>query len=150
VRRWPTAAERQPLAAKADLSTTKPLVEELPVAPKPREFVDITPAALITLRRQPNLTAIQAERVLAPYVGKWLKITGGVHDVSQNILWLNVPAKPPNPSYNVAATALDERNRQSFSLMEQREITIIGRIGRVEYSNVALDSCELVPVLDFL
>ena len=76
----PTAAPARPLPPIVDLAGHEPEIDD--TAGAQREFLDedMTPARLA--RYGAGRTAIQRDLSVAPYLGKWLRYCGRVHDIS--------------------------------------------------------------------
>ncbi len=116
--------------------------------PKEKEFVDVTPQYLQGLRRQKNISSVQIDRILAPYIGKWIKVTGVVTEVYRSTLWLRVsyePKKLGEEHYNVMVMlVIPEKERERFHLPElNKTISAIGQINAVSPHEVELENCEL-------
>jgi hypothetical protein len=64
--------------------------------PKKREFVDISPEALLGLSNQKDLTRVQTDLMIKPYIGKWLRVTGAITDIYPNAVALRTTEGKPS------------------------------------------------------
>jgi hypothetical protein len=135
---------REALPPQSEPEPVAPPAVTLPVAvAEPRQFVDIIHDTLLKLRAQQNLTRVQTDRMLAPYIGKWIRVTGVVNDIFQKILFLKVEPAEPARGWNVTLK-YDDANRDSFHLLGAGQtITVVGRINSVGFGDIELDSAEL-------
>jgi hypothetical protein len=108
---------------------------------KPKSFIDVAPSSLLEMRNKEGLTRVQTDRMLAPYIGKWIKYTGPIKNVSERHVVLSINGS----DYNTVFGRFITEHRDRFHLLEiGKTITIIGQIEDVFSSEVSLDDCELV------
>jgi putative nucleic acid binding protein len=113
--------------------------------PPNREIIDATPDYLVALFDQH--TSIQAQRLIEPYIGKWMIVSGRLRDIADHghgsqltfessainefgvvFMWFRQP---------------DRSDRLSV-LRRGTELTVLGQIRWVNKIEVNLDNCELV------
>jgi hypothetical protein len=118
--------------------------------PKERIFVPdlITPVALAKLIRGQN--PLQAEKLTAAYVGKWIKVTAQVFsiDVTGSEIYLGLM---PNLGDTSAAfrgegvTAFFPKSAEGLEILSRGDdITLIGKIAKVDSAGLLVTHCELV------
>jgi hypothetical protein len=111
--------------------------------PMLRDFINVTPGYLIGLCR--GLTAAQAEKLVESYKGKWLTATAHVGDVNVE----------PYYGYTLLQGATEDGARVSFTfaianagrlelLPPGHEVTVQGKITKIQAWGLSLDDCELV------
>jgi hypothetical protein len=122
----------------------KPEPTPEPIKEEPREFVNTTPEYLLGIRRQENLTRIQTDKLLSPYFGKWLKVTGTVTQIYDRITWVRIGEAVPGKTLSVILIVKDTWKPRFHMLEMNNIITAIGKIGEISYSEVQLEECELV------
>ena len=101
-----------------------------------------------------NNTTAQGERIVEPYVGKWMKVRGPVYDVQANAdgsVNVNVdysdPSDADRPLFErVTIVLLIFKNfEERLQIIHKGDvITANGKIAKVGRSSVILDHCELV------
>ncbi len=109
-----------------------------------RVVVDVTPEYLTDLFR--GLTSIQAHKLAAVYIGKWMTMAGRVADVaSVSARCSSVTFDRPliGPFVHTFFRTEEWIDRVSF-LKPGDSVTVVGRIGEVASAGVYLDDCELV------
>ena len=107
-----------------------------------REFIDTTPEYLIGLRNQENMSRVQTDKVIAPYIGKWIAATGTIHEIFEHALILDIGEDKFGKRVSVG---IDARSKDKFHLLElKKKITVVGQISRVLYSEVELEHGELI------
>jgi len=128
-----------PISVPAVETAPEPIKED-----HPREFVDTTPEYLLGIRRQDHLTRIQTDRIINPYLGKWMKVTGTVAQIYDRITWLRIGEVVPGKTLSVILV-VEPTWKARFHLLEMNKvISAIGKISDVSYSEVQLEDCELV------
>jgi hypothetical protein len=131
-----------PVALLAEVSA-KP---EMP-APKKREFIDVSVETLVGLCNQENLTRVQTDRLVKPYIGKWMRVTGIVTDIFPSAVALRTKEAKPPPGmllFDVILIVADDAWKERFHMLERnRKITVIGMIQEVDRSMVTLYHPEL-------
>jgi len=153
-----------------DLTSRKePAVEapEEPAAeetkPEPERIVtNVTPEYLATFFKEH--LAFQAKTLVAPFIGKWMKVSGFVDDVHDYALYSMVRLAPiPRQSASkskaaklrnvidhissiqVRASSDQKKWRDRFAVLRRDEkITVFGEIAEVSGDSVTLVSCEIV------
>jgi hypothetical protein len=121
-------------------------------APRPEErsFVDITPAELVGLFA--DHTSQQGAKLIEPYLGKWLRVTGPLGDVLSNRGFRSQVTFEKGSVFDegyepVTVYMYFERERWDDRLAVLRpgsSITVAGRIREVDRVHVHLEDCELV------
>jgi hypothetical protein len=143
----PTPAPKPlPLPLVAAVPPSAAAVEPVPepIKEAPREFINTTPEYLLGIRRQENLTRIQTDKLLSPYIGKWLKVTGTVTQIYDRITWIRIGPVVQGDTLSVLLV-VNPTWKASFHLLELKQtISAIGRINEVSYSEIQLEDCELV------
>jgi len=120
-------------------------IKPQPIKEAPREFANTTPEYLMGIRRQENLTRVQTDKLLSPYLGKWMKVTGTVAQIYNRVTWLTLGDNmKPGERLSVILVVSDTW-RDRFHLLEMnKKISAIGIISEINISEVQLDDCELV------
>lgn len=120
------------------------------IQPVRREFLpdELTITRLRELTA--GLTAAQAKRVIDPYVGKWMRVSGLVHDVkffesNQAMLLLVAPGE----TFLASSTPplVFERAHWEDALHELKKGSTVVALGRVELAigeTIMLHDCELL------
>jgi hypothetical protein len=104
------------------------------------EFTTESPNHLMRLVRDTSNT--ERERVTAPYVGKWIRISATTRDVSRNDHELTVwTAKP-----NLILEFEPPWDNRLDGLHHGQRITATGRIARIASYQVELDTCRLLTI----
>jgi hypothetical protein len=140
-----------PSAPAPPVPVPLPAVVEVPAkpevpAPKKREFVDVLPETLLGLSTKKDLTRVQADLMIKPYIGKWLRVTGTITDIYPNAVALRTIEGKPSPGGLLFDVILivDDEWKERFHILEQnRKITVIGMIQEVDRSMVTLHHPEL-------
>jgi hypothetical protein len=109
-----------------------------------RVILDVTPEYLVSLFD--GKLAIQANKLVAPYLDKWIYVSGPLGNVLGNgrlqVTWAFDPAR----RYSVYMY-FDEAWQDRFAvLMPGQHLTVLGRITDVDGTGVKLKDCELVPI----
>ena len=61
--------------------------------PGKREIIDTTPEYLMGLYQ--DKSTLQGDQLFKPFVGKWMRLTQTISDITENQIWSNLPnAKP--------------------------------------------------------
>lgn len=129
----------------AETSPAEPVEEMLP-----REYLDKSPERIMT--EVLGLTDAKAKAATAGYLGKWMKVDGAVYDVSalsgggKYLVHLGVPRVEGmiNLRPVMLNFAVDPRGFVA-GLDRNDEITVEGRIDRINSRDVRLIDCELIP-----
>jgi hypothetical protein len=112
-----------------------------------RIFVDVTPAYLGGLFE--GHTDIQAQKLIQPFVGKWMEISGKLGEVSEGHGFLQVTLQSAYPLVTILAVRVymhfHVKWTDRLSVLRQGDaLTIVGQIDRVDKLSVVLRACELV------
>lgn len=110
----------------------------------------VTPQYLCRIYQE--RTKLQADQAAASYLGKWLKLTGTVHDVStqpEGKVFVNVdhPGPPGTGPYDeiiIVLLIFTEGDGRLEVLHKGDPITAIGRINRISNDALVLEECELL------
>jgi starvation-inducible outer membrane lipoprotein len=109
--------------------------------------VTATPAELV--KPFESYVAAQANRLVEPYIGKWIRLSATVVNVhNQATFWQVLMYRavgigtPDNPQ--ISALFEPEWSDRLSTITLHQSITIIGRIQQVERITVSLAECELV------
>ena len=110
-----------PVVQSAASVTPGPVAEQAD-----RIVVDIKPADLLEFLK--DRTSVEAGRLLAPYIGRWMRVTGTVHDVRRSEQWVVVSVDIPEEMMKVVM--LYFRGRRNWDRVETlrkgREMTAVG------------------------
>jgi hypothetical protein len=148
-----------PEAAKGPVDPEVPEVPEAPPAVRTDGKVilgaNITPRFLLSFYAEH--TSLQAERLAAPFIDKWLQIKGTVSNVSSrrgdrlclNLALVPLTAETLGDPLALTTTLLyfegeAKANLEVLQLNDQ--ITAIGKIREISHSTLVLNECELVAV----
>jgi hypothetical protein len=111
-----------------------------------RVVVDATPQYLVGLF-QTHLRH-QAQRLVSPFIGKWLKISGTVSNVSEHKRWWTVSMWLPydsRPSAFLASLRFEPQWGDRLSVVSRdTEINVIGQIDEVTSTDLSLEHCEII------
>jgi hypothetical protein len=126
-----------------------PETHALPVPvtpPSPKKvFVDISPSSLMDLYK--DKTTVQGDASAAVYIGKWIKTTIKVYDVSQFmgmiLVQSVVSSEIPNQKY-LSAQFPNETSEHVSLIAKDTTITVWGEINSITNMRVTLQKCELV------
>jgi hypothetical protein len=144
---------RKSLPVKKDLPRAKlgstPLPWPPPI-PKPVEriYTDATPVDLLALGNTPNLTNAERARLLAPHLGKWLRIEGLVDEVNPQTSWVQVLITKPvaDSAMPLMIAHFDSDLDRVVALRKGAQIRVAGKFDGLSVMNVALtlSDCELL------
>jgi len=137
-------AVQTPVQAPKEQKPPEPEREAIPVAAddKGREFVEADEAYLRNLFQ--THTEVQAQTLVAPYIGKWTRVSGTVREVTQGPFdEMTVSLKDRPPLYFKR-----ERWQDRLSMLRRGDqIAAIGQIARIGDRGTSLDNCELIQVI---
>lgn len=112
-----------------------------------RHLVEASPEHLVRFYRD-NLT-IQADSLVEPFVGKWMRVSGRVRDVSRHDRFtsLDLDRDPPKGEEQAAGLNLyfydekyiDERVR---TLTRGQQVILVGKVEKASAWSVSLGDCE--------
>jgi hypothetical protein len=112
------------------------------VLPKSRVFVDSTPDHLMSFYREH--TRIQADKLAEAYIGKWIKISASVNNVSAMSgggVTVTVKQTPMDLIFLKFGSEWADR---VAPMRREQNITVIGEIEEIRFDSLILISCELV------
>ena len=121
-----------------------PLEARVPPESSERQIVDVTPDYLRSFFVEH--ISIQAQRLIEPYIGKWMRVSGPLDDVSNNEYFSQVVFERRPGTHTVTYMYFrqpDRRDRLSV-LRRGTELTVLGQIERVNAMEVHLNNCELI------
>jgi hypothetical protein len=114
-----------------------------------RIFVNVTPRELSNLFE--NHISFQAQKLVEPYLGKWLTVAGSVSDVGRvhNGQWLIFIRNDMRNSLRISGIQValyfrEDRSGRLPILSRDSFITAVGRLVKVEVNSLSLEDCELV------
>ena len=113
--------------------------------PKPEEriIVDIPPADLTKLYHL--YTGVQAEKLIAIYIGKWMRVAGPFGEADSFGSFIQVMFKPPQYGIQYFYMYFGMEWAERLSVLQRGTIiNVLGRIRAVEGSGFHLEACELV------
>ena len=148
------ASPQSPMATPAlPVSTPQPILRPPELAraataqqePVPRIIVDRTPEQL--LAQFQGVTNVQGRNRVAPYIGKWLAVSGPLGNVlgsypdSVQVTFANRSMFDANDVY---AYFREKKWSDQLEIKDKGdEISLIGRITDIDSQTVRLDNCEL-------
>lgn len=115
--------------------------------PIERIFAEVTPKSLIAMFRKH--TSAQAQRLLKPYYGQWIRVSGTLGDVGE---WTGSNSKVVfqssfrEPAVLMIFTDQDIFDKSLSILRAGTHITVIGQIDRIDSVSVQLTNCEIESV----
>jgi hypothetical protein len=138
--------ERQKDATTASPASSPELGES---EPEERTFIDVTPAYLVGQFK--GHTDLQAMPLTAPFLGKWMRVSGTLGNVLSNretISQVTFQTKSPfSPDYEPLTVFMyfdRERWDERLAVLPPgSEITVVGRVREVDRVTVHLEDCEL-------
>jgi hypothetical protein len=107
---------------------------------------DTTPQYLADLRK--NRTELQAETLIARYIGKSLKISGKIQSVSSTERGRSIVSfETENIGDAFVMMWFDQKWSDRLSVFQKGDkITVIGKLKSVGKYDVQLDNCEIVDI----
>lgn len=140
------AFQPSPVSPKADASIDSQKSNDI----EQRVFIDVEPTFLIDLFKKYN--ALQAEEIVKPYIGKWMRFSGTVSNVTRNrdkpeTVTMSILPDPYEIStaYVVNAEFSDQRWMVRSSVMQRGEkVTVIGQIQSVIEPGIMLNNAEII------
>ncbi|PYK44494.1 MAG: hypothetical protein DME53_08010 [Verrucomicrobia bacterium] len=111
-----------------------------------REFVRITPDDLMNMCR--NHMDIEAQRLIRPYIGKWMEVAGRIHNVrssSENSAQVTFD-RPIGPEIRDFYMYFRDPKWIDRLVVLRRgaELVVAGRITEISAICVTLDDCEIM------
>jgi tRNA_anti-like len=111
-------------------------------AHKPKKiFVNVSPSYLVGLYK--NRTNVQGDEYVAAYIGKWIPVTGTVHDIGTTVTGTLYVQIVDNDRIFISATLNEESPETISHIARGAAITVRGEIYLVNESGVMLRTCEL-------
>lgn len=141
----PQTVSPRPLAASS-VSGAEPKAADSSAA---RQVVDVTPEYLAGLFDAH--TSIQASKLVAPYLGKWMKVSGPLGDISAFTTFSQVTFAFGRFTFPLSVYMYFHdrevvENRLAVLSRGEDQITVLGQIDRVDGTRVMLENCELIDV----
>jgi hypothetical protein len=112
-----------------------------------RTFTEVTPKELISVFK--SHTSAQAQKLLEPYYGQWLPVSGTLGDVGA---WTDSHSMVTfHPSFRAPSVIMIFRDKDVFdrrlsTLRPRTRITVVGRIERINGSSLQITDCEIKSV----
>lgn len=136
----PVSTPKEPVAASEQPAPAPPLTTS-----GGRETVDVEPDYLMDMFAQH--TSIQAQRLIEPYIGKWMKVSGTLSDV-QDTQYFSVVTfeNPPLAKLRIIFMYFEQPDRRDRLSVIRRgaPLTVLGQIKKVTGFQIELWSCELI------
>lgn len=89
-------------------------------------------------------TTIQAKKLAEPYIGGWLEVKGLVSNVTDDASGGGYQVSLDIDHEYVFATFIEEAQEQLPQLQRGEEVTILGRITKIDSYTLALEEAELL------
>jgi hypothetical protein len=116
----------------------------------PRVFIDVTPTFLMGLYE--NTTAVKADAMFLAYIGKWIRCSGIVREVSKYfddttsvLLWDD--ASSVQGAKLIGAGFDRSWKERVIDLPQVEHLSIIGEIKKSNSYNCSLEHCEIVGLV---
>jgi hypothetical protein len=137
-----------PQTSEEPLVGTPELAQPLPVAiPGNKKLISLTPQELVRLFNTGG-TSAQANRLIQPYVGKWMQISGVVNDVAHfgpDTNQVSFTEGPMGLGIIILMYFREKWADEVSMLVKGENITVRGQLRSIEYRDtVALNKCELL------
>ncbi len=127
------------VVASSSVGSIAPVVE--PIAE--RIVLDIDAAVLIGIKNSTQ-TIAEKQRLWKPYVGKWIRVSGPVADVSETKMFLVNYTTPIMHQYELVLK-FDAPWSDRFSIIPKgSNVTVLGRIEDFMAALVVISRCELI------
>jgi hypothetical protein len=126
--------------------TGSPVIADPPLSAKERVPTNVPPEYLISLFKEH--TSAEVKRIIAPYIGKWMEVSGPVLDVSDHSSFstVTIPA-PASQSFTRVYMYFRQPDRSHIvSLRPGTEVTVLGQLENVYSVQVELNHCELISL----
>jgi hypothetical protein len=105
--------------------------------------IDVDAAFILSIIKNKEHTTAEMQRLLKPYLGKWMKVSGPVRDVSESTLTL--------ANYITSAGLLDVFLHFDSAWSERpavqrvgAPVTVLGQIVQADRMALRLKHCELI------
>lgn len=109
-----------------------------------RIFVDVPPAYLTGLLK--DRLEIHGQKLVEPYIGKWLRVTGAVKNVVNSIDGNSViMSLDPVTAIDLILLLVKfdiKWQDRVHTLRENQQISVIGKIVTIQLFNLILEDCE--------
>jgi hypothetical protein len=103
---------------------------------------DITPEYLSCLYN--NHTQLQVDALAAPYLGKWMKLSGSVHDIERQYLDRYTVTLWVSGRRKLSTLTFQKEWKDRVSILKREsDVTAIGRLRAIYKDGLALEDCEL-------
>jgi len=116
-----------------------------------RIFVSVAPEDLMKIHK--GHTEIQANKLTASYIGKWIKVSGTVQNVSKSLDNQKVYVSLDDEGSSIFDYFFEQMAFSSDQWLERLEIiprghhmTVIGQIDGIDSHRLSLVNCELIDV----
>ena len=107
-----------------------------------RIFVDVAPSYLSGLLK--DRLDIQGRKLVEPYIGKWLSLTGAVTDVYFDSVMMHLdPIKAIDSILLLLHFDIKWKDR-IHTLRENQQISVIGKIKTIREFDITMVHCELI------
>jgi len=109
---------------------------------RPKEFLQVTPEYLLSIREDRKYTSVQIDRMLEPYIGKWMKIDGSIRDISSSCLMVRIPRpseKYEDYYFDIALYFEAEWAGRFHALGAGHRVLAIGKLRRIYAGAVELE-----------
>ncbi len=106
-----------------------------------RVVIDVKPDHLMGLYR--DHTHIQAEKLAEAYIGKWIKISAQVQNVSALASGITITVKETSLDLIFLRFGIEWADRVT-TFQRKQKITVVGEIERIQFDSLVLINCELV------
>jgi hypothetical protein len=120
--------------------------------PEERVFLEADTRFFLGLYK--DRTTIQADALAAPYIGKWIRVSGAIEDISadtvlnkdiQLVHIIRVRLLTREGDYHADFLSFSQEWKQKItSLGKDSKLTAIGRIREIGPSHLSLRDCEVV------
>src|SRR5271155_2521408 len=112
-----------------------------------RVFAETTPTEIAEIISAHS--TIQAQKLLAPYRGQWLRIEGKIQDISEydhGFSMVTIDSRRGEPEIIFFFTDRKVVERRLFGLKRGTHAVIVGQIDWMKFNDIALTNCELESV----
>jgi hypothetical protein len=126
------------------------LPEQVTKIPEERTFVSSSVKLSTFQSLFTGRTRLEGDRLTQPYLGKWIKISGRLEDISKGFFnGININLEMPFPRYDVQIRFDEEPWFEKLETIQiGQKIAIIGKIDFITPYAFCLKDCELIPLSD--
>jgi tRNA_anti-like len=90
-------------------------------------------------------TAMQANELIKPYVGKWMKVTGQIRNVESHRILSMLTFESADQVSGIPIMCFTTEWTDRLAMLRRGEgVTVVGRITGASQHSVSLENCELV------